>query len=564
MHEREKSASKETKATPFASSRGQGPVPVSNAKSGRSLFSGLLGRSSSTATPPAPPPPPVAAPVQPPPPPAPAPAPVHQKTSSLDLTDPELQGVLAELRQMGITEAQIKDNEGFIRSYIQNQATEAAPKTSPSIEEDQRKVKAPPPPPPAVAPQPKITSISPQSTGGSSGKRGPPPPPPSRRRVDVSPAAQEPETPAPPPPREPSPPRLRFRAPPPIADAGKFAEPVTAPGRPRASSNVTAGAHAPPRPPKTPMDEAPSPPPVPRSHGVAPPFQGERKVSAPPAPPTRTSPGHAPPPPPRETTPQLPPKIPHTNAASPIPPPPPARGPAPPLPPPNARPVPPPPPPPSVPQTLPPRIPPSPTSGVPSPPPPPPPPPPPGGHPTVAPPPPPPPPPPSGPPGAPPPPPPAPGCGGAGPPPPPPPAGVAPPHLPSSGGGGRDDLLAAIRGQGSGGLRKVNAAEKRDRSAAMVPGGTSDTPAASTPSAAPGGSLADALRGALDKRKQVVSGSGMCKRSFYEMIVLIKLQTMKKKTMITGIRVISHWTMHRTWKIHDKQLRAYASSLDRA
>ena len=58
FQEREKGASKETKATPFASTRGQGPAPVTNGKGGvgRSIFGSLLGRSSSgaTAPPPAP------------------------------------------------------------------------------------------------------------------------------------------------------------------------------------------------------------------------------------------------------------------------------------------------------------------------------------------------------------------------------------------------------------------------------------------------------------------------------------------------------------------------------
>ncbi|EED19399.1 actin associated protein Wsp1, putative [Talaromyces stipitatus ATCC 10500] len=517
MHDREKNASKETKATPFGSTRGQGPSHVSSRKSGHSLFSGLLGRSSSTATPTIPASlPPVAAPVQPPPPPAPAPAPVHEQPSSIDLNDPEIQGVLAELRQMGITDEQIKDNEGFIKSYIQSQAAEASHRNSPSAE-DQRKAKAPPPPPPASAPTPKVASISPQNTGGSGSRRGPPPPPPSRRRTEAASTSQEPETPAPPPPREPSPPRPRFRAPPPIADAGKFAQPVTAPGRPRASSSAMPGPPPPPRPPKTPMDEGLSSAPPLRAHGVPPPFPGERKVSAPPAPPAppSRSPVHAPPPPPppRET-PQLPPKIPHTGAAASIPPPPPARAPIPPPQPSpsNTRPVP-PPPPPAPSSGAPPPPPPPPPSGIPQPPPPPPPPPPSG----IPQPPPPPPPPPSF--GAPPPPPPPPATGsgapppppptGPGAPPPPPPGGAVPPPLLSVGGGGRDDLLAAIRasgGKGGSGLRRVNDSEKRDRSAAMVPG-TSNETAASTPSAAPAGGIAGAIQNALDKRKQKVRGS---------------------------------------------------------
>ena len=94
----------------------------------------------------------------------------------------------------------------------------------------------------------------------------------------------------------------------------------------------------------------------------------------------------------------------------------------------------------------------------------------------------------------------------------------APPPLPPTGGGGRDDLLAAIRGTGGksgGGLRKVKDSEKRDRSAALVPGTESSAPAPS--GAAPGspssaadaqGGLAGALAAALSQRKKKVSGSG--------------------------------------------------------
>lgn len=70
--------------------------------------------------------------------------------------------------------------------------------------------------------------------------------------------------------------------------------------------------------------------------------------------------------------------------------------------------------------------------------------------------------------------------------------------------------MAAIRARGGGGLRKVKDSEKRDRSAAMIPGAANDTPATSAPAAGgPQGGLAGALQDALAKRKQKVSGSGM-------------------------------------------------------
>ncbi|KAI9044940.1 WASP family protein [Aspergillus affinis] len=566
VHEREKSASKDTLKTPFASARGQGPAPVVNGKSGvgRSLFGSLLGHRSSTASNPShitpaelPPAPSIQ--VAPPPPSSSPP----RKSMPFDISDPSMKGLLDELLQMGITEDQIADNSDFIKAYIeQKQGSVAETSPSPSGDE-QKRGKAPPPPPPVAPPAPKTSTISPQNTGNSTGSRrgAPPPPPPSRKtRADAGD-----ESPAPN--REPSPPRPRFRAPPPIADAGKFAHTVgpAPPSRPRAMSGANPGPPPPPRPPKTPMEDHSQ-----GRFGVPPPFAGERKVSAPPAPPSRNAvPGGPPPPPPRTMSPasppQLPPKVPHAQPSAPAPPPPPPRSPAqpPPVPalsrptppPPSsstAPPVPPPPPPapassarppppPPAAASPPPPPPPPPAGGAPPPPPPPPgagappappraaapppPPPPPGaGAPPPPPPPPPPgagappPPPPPPPPGvgAPPPPPPPPGAGapppppppGAGAPPPPPPGGAAPP-LPKP-TGGRDDLLSAIRasgGKGGGGLRKVKDTEKNDRSGASVPGGGNDSGGTPRSARPPQGGLAGALQEALDKRKGKVRGS---------------------------------------------------------
>ena len=75
--------------------------------------------------------------------------------------------------------------------------------------------------------------------------------------------------------------------------------------------------------------------------------------------------------------------------------------------------------------------------------------------------------------------------------------------------GGRDNLLSDIRGGAR--LKKVSDAEKRDRSAAIVPG---SEPSAGTPSPAPAGpadgGLAGALASALAARKSKVSHSGKC------------------------------------------------------
>ncbi|PGH11395.1 hypothetical protein AJ79_04896 [Helicocarpus griseus UAMH5409] len=518
VHEREKSASKETKATSFASLRGQGPAPTTGGKSHHRFGLGSLLHRDSVRSSSAPTPPPAPTSIVPPRSPAPAataelPSPSPQRQlSPLDTVDPSWKGLLDELLAMGITEDQIAENSDFIKSYIeQKQAAELDGAPGEAPQDSQRRAKAPPPPPPPSAPPP--SKISPQNTG----RRGaPPPPPPGRRgRPPSPPPAREPSPPSPPA-REPSPVRPRFRAPPPIADAGKFAGSAPPPPvRNRAASGANAGPPPPPRPPKTPVD------------GVS----GERKVSAPQLP-TRTPVL----PPRREASPglppTLPPKVPHATPAAPPPPPPPRPSVSPPTtqsppppppapaprparqpPPPVSAPAPPPPPPPapapSASPAPPPPPPPAPAPAAPRAPPPastapPPPPPPVGGGP------PPPPPPPSG--GVPPPPPP-PAGGGPPPPPPPGPAANGPPPPRSSTAplpkpaAGKEDLLASIRA--GTGLRKVKDTEKRDRSAAMVPGGASDTPSspASGAATADPNSMLGSLQAALNKRKQKVSGS---------------------------------------------------------
>ena len=82
--------------------------------------------------------------------------------------------------------------------------------------------------------------------------------------------------------------------------------------------------------------------------------------------------------------------------------------------------------------------------------------------------------------------------------------------LPKAPVGGRDGLLADIRGGAR--LKKVSDSEKRDRSAAAVPG---QEPSAGAAGAAAGGAapgpdagLAGALASALAARKSKVSHSG--------------------------------------------------------
>lgn len=65
-------------------------------------------------------------------------------------------------------------------------------------------------------------------------------------------------------------------------------------------------------------------------------------------------------------------------------------------------------------------------------------------------------------------------------------------------------------------MKKVSEAEKRDRSAAAVPGAAASAPTdgASAPPPASGGGLADALAAALSQRNKKVSASGKSCHSF--------------------------------------------------
>ncbi|KAF2649937.1 WH1-domain-containing protein [Lophiostoma macrostomum CBS 122681] len=531
MDDREKNAHKNTRNKPFGASVGSGGATTNGKSGGHGILGGLFGHRHSTSTPQPQSiiPPNVTSPSQ-----ASHSNASSTRSSAIDTTDPSWQPLLKELLEMGITEDQIEENADFIKLYIEQRKIEQ------KIEQD-RKAKAPPPPPPN-APPGIATSLSPQNTGGtSSSKRGPPPaPPPARRtgtRTDsagINRASSA--SPVPSPPRQispPPPPGPRFRAPPPIAEAGKFAhQPPVPPGRARAASNSLAnpGPPAPPRPPKSPVEDENRGPIS--KFGVPPPFSGTRVPSGPPPPPSR---GAVPPPPPARETPTpsihvAPPPLPPKNAAAPPPLPPTSHAPPapPPLPPAASRPVPAAPtsaipPPPPLPSVSAPPPPPLPSSSAPPPPPlpsghaPPPPPrapaspiPPPPPMPTKSVPPPPPmpnssvPPPPPMPNSSVPPPPPLPG--GSGPPPPPPMPGKSAPSLPKP-AGGRDNLLADIRGGSR--LKKVSDTEKRDRSAALVPGQEPAATPSGGGSATPGpeAGMAASLASVLAQRKAKVSHS---------------------------------------------------------
>ncbi|KAH9864763.1 hypothetical protein IAQ61_008708 [Plenodomus lingam] len=534
IDDREKNAHKNTKNKPFGLSSGNSMPPM-NGKGGAGGSHGLLGglfghrRASQSGPPPQSiiPPTSLTSPSQ-----SSHSNATSARSSAIDTTDPSWQPLLKELLAMGITEDQIEENADFIKLYIEQRKTEEKLKE----ETGERRARAPPPPPPSAPPG--RAPISPQTTGTSqSSRRGPPPaPPPARRTKADASAINRNSSASPSPSREatppPGPPKPVFRAPPPIAEAGKFANMAPPSNRARASSNVTnPGPPPPPRPSKTPVPDEDKP--AGGKFAVPPPFAGSRLPSGPPPPPP--SRGPVPPPPPARDTPSAPPPLPPKSATAPVPPPPPpmnsippppplpssssrpvpppTAAPAPPLPPPtNVAPAPPPmpgrsiPPPPPMPNSAVPPPPPMPTSAVPPPPPmpstgaPPPPPPMPAGS-------------------GPPPPPPMPSRDAAAPPPPPPP-GAAPLPKPAP---ERSGLLADIRSGAR--LKKVSDQEKRDRSAAAVPGSETAAAGGSSGAATPGGEagLAGALASALAARKAKVSHSGECFLSFFFALVTIKL-----------------------------------------
>ena len=134
LDDREKNASKSTRATPF---QGAGPQPSAgsitngNGKS-HSRFGGfgsLLHGQRSSSAPHVPQPPPQPQIIHSPPAIANAGEPTMRRDrgSSLDSVDPSWRGILGELLEMGITEDQIEQHSDFIKQYIeQKKASEAA------------------------------------------------------------------------------------------------------------------------------------------------------------------------------------------------------------------------------------------------------------------------------------------------------------------------------------------------------------------------------------------------------------------------------------------------------
>ncbi|GAA93827.1 hypothetical protein E5Q_00473 [Mixia osmundae IAM 14324] len=221
--------------------------------------------------------------------------------------DPSWKTLLTQMESMGVSKADIKKNEKFIRDYV---AKAGGPEQAAAANRASTSLPAPPPPP---------TSTSSVARATTSKRKQPPPPPASRKA-----AIPEPDVQAPPPP--PLPPSRASVAipPPPPPPPGRTS--VAAPPPPPASAarnSVIAPPPPPPPPPGRQVASVPPPPPPNRSSAAVPP------APPPPAPSTRS--GAAPPPPP-------PP--PSSSAIPPPPPPPPTRaGPA------SVAPPPPPPPP---------------------------------------------------------------------------------------------------------------------------------------------------------------------------------------------------------------------------
>ncbi|KAI8371541.1 uncharacterized protein BYT42DRAFT_616628 [Radiomyces spectabilis] len=169
--------------------------------------------------------------------------------------------VLAQLKELGITEEEIYQNQGlleeFLKQYKESPASTRqtvppppprprpkAPSTLSSTRNTTRRVPPPPPPPPA-----------------SGTRRAPPPPPPPRKKASASPRPSYPTAPshatitpsamAPPPPPPPPPP------------------PASAPAPSSHDSMQASAAAVPPPPPPPPAPPAPMapPPPPPASPG---------------------------------------------------------------------------------------------------------------------------------------------------------------------------------------------------------------------------------------------------------------------------------------------------------
>ncbi|KAI0996083.1 hypothetical protein K3495_g12097 [Podosphaera aphanis] len=280
MNDREKNASKATKANPFG---GAAPQAV-----GSGFRHGILGgffgghRHSSTPIQPTPPESPsfVLSPTQNSRNSASSPNLEKSEFAALDAIDPSWKETWGdELKCMGITDDLIRENQDFIAEYIQTQQSQNVA----SAEIKSRKSTIPCPVPPA--------------SGHARG--APPAPPPARRSTARLELHREPT-----PPRDSSPPRappsMLFATPPPLPDAGKLAHVRNHSVTKVQTSTPNFSPNPPPRPPKYPIDDY-EPGESGSRFGLPPPFVGERPLGPPPIPnrtgPTKPNRGAVPPPP---------------------------------------------------------------------------------------------------------------------------------------------------------------------------------------------------------------------------------------------------------------------------
>lgn len=197
MNDREKNASKQTKATKFGGS-GQ---PAGGGK--HSLLGGIFGghrhSSAPSVQPPAETPSYVLPPSQPRKELASGTNGGRSEFSALDALDANWRETWGgDLKKMGITDDLIRDNQDFIADYIRQQQAAAPPPVNGS---DGPRNRAPPPPPPPAAPPSRARSESP--VPAPKGRGAPPAPPPARRTAPKPEPVIRVQTP----PREPSPPR---------------------------------------------------------------------------------------------------------------------------------------------------------------------------------------------------------------------------------------------------------------------------------------------------------------------------------------------------------------------
>ncbi|TQS38155.1 hypothetical protein Golomagni_01345 [Golovinomyces magnicellulatus] len=245
MNDRERIASRATKANPFGGTAPQSTGSVFKL----GLLGGLFGGHRQSSAPSA----------QPTPPESPnfTPSVIHNhekplskknedisEFASLDAIDPNWRVTWGDdLKRMGITEDLIRDNQDFIAEYISVQRTES--ELPPTNDSPNSKSRSPPPPPPNFIPD------SPSRRG-----RGTPPvPPPARRSASRAEPSKELTPPKDSSSLNSSPPS-RFPAPPPLPEAGKFAH-LANPHVAKIQSSLSSkpGPRPPPRPPKNPKDD---------------------------------------------------------------------------------------------------------------------------------------------------------------------------------------------------------------------------------------------------------------------------------------------------------------------